>query len=129
VKRWTARLTHKGDFMGISPTGSKVERTGINTYRFADGKIVEAWSNSDALGMMQQLGVIPPLSVAYLVRAMRLHRAYRFRARHNGASKLSTGPFCFPAMPTCAWRRTRFAVQVLRKRPLNRASVCGIIGT
>jgi len=61
VKRWTSRFTHQGDFMGIPPTGNAVEMTGITIYRFAGGKIVEAWSNADSMGMMQQLGVIPPL--------------------------------------------------------------------
>ena len=50
-----------GDFLGIPPTGNAVEMTGITIYRFAGGKIVEAWSNADSMGMMQQLGVIPPL--------------------------------------------------------------------
>lgn len=61
VKRWTARGTHKGEFMGISPTGNQITITGIDIYRIAGDKIEECWSNSDALGMMQQLGVIPPL--------------------------------------------------------------------
>jgi steroid delta-isomerase-like uncharacterized protein len=61
VKRWTARGTHKGDFMGIPATGNKFEFTGIDIYRIAGGKIVECWSNSDSMGFMQQLGVIPPM--------------------------------------------------------------------
>jgi hypothetical protein len=35
------------------------EVTGITIEQFADGKIVEDWTNFDALGMMQQLGLIP----------------------------------------------------------------------
>ena len=61
VKRWTARATHTGDFMGIPASGSKVEFTGINIYRIADGKIVEAWANSDTLGFMQQIGAVPKM--------------------------------------------------------------------
>jgi predicted ester cyclase len=38
-----------------------VELTGISIHRIVDGKIVEDWSNADELGMMQQLGAIPPL--------------------------------------------------------------------
>jgi steroid delta-isomerase-like uncharacterized protein len=59
VKRWTARGTHDGEFMGIPATGNQIEVTGIDIYRMAGDKIEECWSNSDALGMMQQLGVIP----------------------------------------------------------------------
>jgi len=61
VKRWTGRGTQKGEFMGIPPTGNQITVTGIDIYRIAGGKIEECWSNSDALGMMQQLGVIPPM--------------------------------------------------------------------
>jgi predicted ester cyclase len=36
-----------------------MEITGITIKRLSDGKIAEAWTNFDALGMMQQLGMIP----------------------------------------------------------------------
>jgi len=59
--RWTATGTHKGELMGIPPTGEKVKMTGIVISRIADGKIMEDWSEWDKLGMLQQLGVIPKL--------------------------------------------------------------------
>ena len=59
VVRHTFRGTHKGDFMGIPPTGKQVTVTGISLSRLANGKGVEAWFNGDDLGLMQQLGVIP----------------------------------------------------------------------
>lgn len=58
--RLTLRGTHKGDLMGIAPTGKQVTTTAITISRFVGGKEVEAWSNMDMLGMMQQLGVAPP---------------------------------------------------------------------
>lgn len=61
ASRWTARGTHQGELLGIQPTGKQATWTGISIYRFADGKIVEAWWNKDVLGMLQQLGVIPPM--------------------------------------------------------------------
>ena len=61
VTRWTLTGTHKGDFMGIPPTGVQVTVTGIDIDRIAGGKIVEEWTNDDVLGLMQQLGVIPPI--------------------------------------------------------------------
>jgi steroid delta-isomerase-like uncharacterized protein len=61
VTRWTLRCTHTGEYMGIPPTGKKAEMSGMTMDRMKDGKIVEAWWNGDDLGMMQQLGVIPPL--------------------------------------------------------------------
>ncbi len=60
VKHWTARGTHQGEFMGIAPTGKQITITGMDIYRIAGNKIEECWSNSDSLGMMQQLGVVPP---------------------------------------------------------------------
>lgn len=59
VTRWTARGTHKGEFMGIPPTGKSAVMTGIDIDRIANGKLAECWTNSDDMGLMQQLGVIP----------------------------------------------------------------------
>ena len=59
VTRYTASGTHRGELMGIAPTGSRVEITGISITRVEDGKIEEIWETHDALGMMRQLGVIP----------------------------------------------------------------------
>ena len=59
ASRWTARGTHRGELMGIAPTGNEFEVTGITIHRFAEGKIQEEWWNWDAMGLMQQLGAIP----------------------------------------------------------------------
>ncbi len=59
VARYTLNATHNGDFMGIPATGRRVEISGIDISRISDGKVVEHWGNSDQLGLMQQLGVIP----------------------------------------------------------------------
>ena len=61
VVRSTFRGTHKGDLMGIAPTGKQVTMPLMLIYRIADDKIVEHWMQADALGMLQQLGVIPPM--------------------------------------------------------------------
>ena len=57
--RWVCSGTHKVDFFGIPATGKKATWTGVTISRFESGKIVEAWWSEDALGMLQQLGVIP----------------------------------------------------------------------
>lgn len=57
--RWTAVGTNSGEFWGMAPTGKQTTVTGITIDRIADGRIVESWTNWDALGLMQQLGVIP----------------------------------------------------------------------
>ncbi len=64
VVRSTFRGTHKGDLMGIPPTGKQVTMPLILIYRIADDKIVEHWMQADALGLLQQLGVIPPMGQA-----------------------------------------------------------------
>jgi steroid delta-isomerase-like uncharacterized protein len=58
--RLIGRGTHQGELLGIPPTGNRVEAVGIVINRISGGKIAESWANYDALGMMQQLGVIPP---------------------------------------------------------------------
>jgi steroid delta-isomerase-like uncharacterized protein len=57
--RWTARGTNTGEMMGMPATGKHATVTGMFLNRLAGGKIAEGWGNFDALGMMQQLGVIP----------------------------------------------------------------------
>jgi len=59
--RWTSRGTHKGELMGIPPTGKQFTHDGMTFYRLNNAKIVEAWFVADILGQMQQLGVIPAL--------------------------------------------------------------------
>ncbi len=60
VMRSTWSGTHQGEFMGISATGRRVTVSAIDISRVADGRIVEHWEQSDALGLMQQLGVVSP---------------------------------------------------------------------
>ena len=56
--RYTYRGTHQEQWRGLPPTGRPVTFTGIFICRILDGKIVEGWENVDALGLLQQLGVI-----------------------------------------------------------------------
>ena len=57
--RLTMRGTHRAALNGMPATGRSVEVTGISIERIAGGCIVEGWVVNDALGMLQQLGVIP----------------------------------------------------------------------
>jgi len=59
VQRLTARGTMTGAFMGMPATGKSATWTEIHIARVANGKLAEHWSNTDQLGMLQQLGVIP----------------------------------------------------------------------
>jgi steroid delta-isomerase-like uncharacterized protein len=64
MARWSCRGTHKGDFSGIAPTGKQINISGVTIARLANGKFAEGWVNWDALGLMQQLGVVPELAKA-----------------------------------------------------------------
>jgi len=61
VNRYTGWGTHKGELMGIAPTGKQITIAGMVISRYVGGKQVEAWVSSDLLGMMQQMGVVPPM--------------------------------------------------------------------
>jgi steroid delta-isomerase-like uncharacterized protein len=69
MARWSCRGTHKGDLNGITPTNKQFNITGISVVRFTNGKMIEGWVNWDALGLMQQLGVVPELGKAKAVAA------------------------------------------------------------
>lgn len=60
VGRLTYRGTHTGNLGNIAPTGRQITFTAIAINRFVNGKIVERWFNSDELGMMRQMGLLPP---------------------------------------------------------------------
>jgi steroid delta-isomerase-like uncharacterized protein len=59
--RWSATGTHQGEFAGIPPTGKPGIVTGTTIHYFVEGKVVEETSNWDTLGLLQQLGVVPPM--------------------------------------------------------------------
>jgi steroid delta-isomerase-like uncharacterized protein len=69
MARWSCAGTHKGDLNGIAATGKHFTISGVTTARFANGKIVEGWVNWDALGLMQQLAVVPELGKAKILAA------------------------------------------------------------
>jgi steroid delta-isomerase-like uncharacterized protein len=64
VVRHTFRGTNTGEIvtpMPLPATGKQVTASGITIVRVAGGKGVEVWSQTDTLGIMQQLGVIPSM--------------------------------------------------------------------
>jgi hypothetical protein len=60
--RFSQTGTHQGPFMGVAPTGARVQFGEIGIVRVAGGKVVESWYESDMLSLYQQLGIVPPLS-------------------------------------------------------------------
>jgi predicted ester cyclase len=58
--RYALEGTHRGELFGAAPTGKQLSIKSITVERVSEGKIVEHWRNTDEVGMMRQLGVIPP---------------------------------------------------------------------
>jgi len=63
VVRWTLRGTHTGQSptLPIPPTGRQVTITGCLVTHWVEGRAVEHWNHVDYLGLLQQLGVVPPM--------------------------------------------------------------------
>jgi steroid delta-isomerase-like uncharacterized protein len=60
VARVKVTATHHGEFMGVPPTGKRVEMQLIDIMRFDDaGLVCEHWGVADMLSLMQQLGLVP----------------------------------------------------------------------
>lgn len=57
--RWRGQSEHRGEFMGVAPTGKKVTMSGNSIARIEGGKIVEEWTEIDSVGLMQQIGAMP----------------------------------------------------------------------
>lgn len=61
LSRFSASGTQTGEFLGLLPSGKSVSYTGMDLNRIVDGRIVESWVNYDALALLQQLGLVPPV--------------------------------------------------------------------
>lgn len=57
--RYVGRGTQQGEFAGLPASGKRVQFTGIDIFRIADGQMAEEWLMYDQLGLLQQLGAIP----------------------------------------------------------------------
>lgn len=58
VGRSVVTGTHRGDYLGLAPTGKSVEYNEIFVFRFVGGRIAEIWGVVDVLTQMRQLGLI-----------------------------------------------------------------------
>ena len=61
--RWTARMSHQGDHLGVPATNNPLTVTGMSFARVKDGIVVEAWNNWDMMGMMHGIGQAPQAAV------------------------------------------------------------------
>lgn len=59
VLRWSGAGTHEGPFMGVPPSGNRVQIEGIDLYRVAGGQVIEHWGYPDVVRLVEQLGGPP----------------------------------------------------------------------
>ncbi len=50
--------THKGEFMGLNPTGKKITSKAVDIYRIVNGKLAEYWNVTDNLNIFRQVGAV-----------------------------------------------------------------------
>jgi steroid delta-isomerase-like uncharacterized protein len=59
--RGIGQMTVNGSMLvGVPPTQKRFEAQHIHWYKLHDGKIVEHYAGRDDIGMMRQLGLLPP---------------------------------------------------------------------
>jgi ketosteroid isomerase-like protein len=59
---WRICGTHTGDLFGIPATGRRIEVLEMGAWRFADGKVVEAWFFADEYALARALDLQPAAS-------------------------------------------------------------------
>lgn len=64
VEQFVASGTQRGELMGTTGDGRRLELKGINIFRVREGQIVERWGRLDELGLLRQLGLAPGPSAA-----------------------------------------------------------------
>lgn len=57
--RWTWRGTHTGMLRNIPPSNRPIQDTGIAIFELRDAKILKSWIQTDRLGVLQQIGLVP----------------------------------------------------------------------
>jgi predicted ester cyclase len=75
VTRLVVQGTFAGALLGLAPPGRPARLTGVAISRFAGGRLVEVWLQADLLGLLQQLGILPPLDLAQAVAMAQVSRA------------------------------------------------------
>jgi predicted ester cyclase len=58
VGRWTARMTHTGEGLGMAPTNQVITLKGTSGCRVQGEAFVEGWNVWDQLGLVRQLGLL-----------------------------------------------------------------------
>jgi predicted ester cyclase len=75
VTRLAVQGTFSGRLLGLAPPGRPATLSRVAISRFAPGRLVEVWLQADLLGLLVQLGVLPPLDLARAVAIAQVARA------------------------------------------------------
>lgn len=59
IVRWRIQGTHRAPFNHIAATGNKISSTGIGFFELKNGKIINGLVQTDRLGFLQELDVLP----------------------------------------------------------------------
>ena len=73
--RWHWSGTHRGSFRGVAPTERSLTNAGVAIFRLRAGKIMAAALETDRLGFLQSIGVVPPNEVLFKPQAPELKPA------------------------------------------------------
>jgi hypothetical protein len=75
VTRLAVRGHFSGPLVGLPPPGRPATLTGVAISRFSAGRLVALWLQADLLGLLTQVGVMPPLSLTQAVTMARVLHA------------------------------------------------------
>jgi predicted ester cyclase len=90
VTRLSVRGTFAGPLVGLAPPGRLATVSGVVISRFAGGHLVDLWLQADLLGLLLQLGVLPPLDLAQVITMAQVQRL---------GALLAAAPAPTPAQP------------------------------
>jgi len=91
VTRLSVRGSFSGPLVQLAPPGRPATLTGVVISRFAAGRLVDLWLQADLLGLLEQLGVMPPLDLAQAVTVAQVLHAGTLLAESR-APPVSTDP-------------------------------------
>lgn len=62
VTRYQITGTHTGSFLGVPPTGRRIDVEGVTIHRVKEGRFVESWTVWDVMGFCHEIGLVPELA-------------------------------------------------------------------
>jgi predicted ester cyclase len=92
VTRLRVAGSFSGPLLGLAPPGRPATLTGVAISRFAGVRLVDLWLQADLLGLLEQLGVLPPLGLTQVAAMARVVRAGALLADEPAAAPPRSPP-------------------------------------